>query len=103
LTSDLSKIVENPKESEIIGLLEKNDGQPFLIRENGVLIQVQIEKDVAGKVVTINGRPKLKRLKIGTEKEVLVQKELNMIREAKKTTDTVRLRDLNSTTREALK
>ncbi len=103
LTSDLSKIVENPKESEIIGLLEKNDGRPFLIRENGVLVQVQIEKDHAGRVVTINGRPKLKKLKIGTDKEVLVQKELNMIREAKKTTDTVRLRDLNQTTREALK
>lgn len=103
LTEDLSKIADNPKEAELFILAEKSNGQPFIIRENGLLVQVVVEKDTSGKMLLENGKPKLRKIKLSKEKEALVAREFNVVREAKTVRDTVRLQDLRKTTEDAVK
>lgn len=50
---DPSKILENPKDGDIIKLLEVTKGEAFLIKENGVLLKVVPEFDrITGKSFT---------------------------------------------------
>lgn len=103
LSEDLTKIADNPKEADLIIMAEKSNGQPFIIRENGLLVQVVIEKDDAGKAIMENGKPKLKKIKLSKDKEALVVREFNVVREAKTVRDTVRLQELRRTTEDAVK
>lgn len=103
VTEDLSKIADNPKEAELIIMAEKSNGKPFIIRENGLLVQVIVEKDDAGKAIIENGKPKLKKIKLTKDKEALVAREFNVVREAKTVRDTVRLQELRRTTEDAVK
>jgi hypothetical protein len=103
LTEDLSKIAENPKDSDILSMIEKSNGKPFIIRENGALIQIVPTFDSAGKIVLENGKPKLKKVKLSKDAEVQIAREFNPIREAKVVRDTVRLHQLKAMTTEAVK
>lgn len=103
VTEDLTKIADNPKDADLIIMAEKSNGQPFIIRENGLLVQVVVEKDDAGKAIMENGKPKLKKIKLTKEKEALVAREFNVVREAKTVRDTVRLQELRRTTEDAVK
>lgn len=94
-TEDISKIADNPKESDILILAEKSNGKPFIIRENGDLVQVQIKTDANGKPIYVNGKPEYIKKKLSKEAQVQVAKNLNAIREAKEVRDTVRLQQLN--------
>lgn len=103
VTEDLAKIVENPKDTDILMLFEKSKGKPFLIKENGALVQVIAELDDKGNPILENGKPKLKKVKLSKEAERLVAKEINVIRESKTVRDTARLRDLKKVTVEGMK
>jgi hypothetical protein len=103
VTEDLSKIADNPKEAELFIMAEKSNGKPFIIRENGLLVQVIVEKDDAGKAIIENGKPKLKKIKLTKDKEAIVAREFNVVREAKTVRDTVRLQELRRTTEDAVK
>lgn len=94
-TEDISKIADNPKDADILVLAEKSNGKPFIIRENGDLIQVQIKLDANGKPVYVNGKPELLKKKLSKEAQIQVAKNLDAIKEAKEVRDTVRLQQLN--------
>jgi hypothetical protein len=69
-TDDLSKVADNPKETDLLLMIEKSNGSPFVIKENGQYLTVVPEmKD--GKVVFLNGKPKLIKKKIDKNKAML--------------------------------
>jgi hypothetical protein len=108
LTEDLSKVAENPKDADILFLIEKSNGSPFVIKENGQYLTVVPEmKD--GKVVYLNGKPKIIKKKIDKNKAMLsalrkdIPKEDSMgaLRQAD-TVPSYRLKQLQDAQKDAL-
>ncbi|MGZ3790596.1 MAG: hypothetical protein ACXVLQ_18990, partial [Bacteriovorax sp.] len=76
VVQDQTSIIDNPKEGDIISLLEQTKGQPFLIRENGVLIKVSALLDASGKPqLGADGKPLFKKETLSKkEREIFAQK-----------------------------
>ncbi|MGZ3871121.1 MAG: hypothetical protein ACXVLQ_18605, partial [Bacteriovorax sp.] len=76
---DPATILDNPKEGDIVSLIEQTHGQAFLIRENGTLMKVMVELDAAGKPqLSSNGRPIFKKVKLSKAQQEIIAKETNV-------------------------
>lgn len=101
---DPSKILDNPQETEIVGLLEVTNGQPFLIRENGILMKVTMELDSSGKPQIANGKPRFKKIRLSKSQEATIVKEANLQKSMKEVErDPTRLFNLKSLIKGAVK
>ncbi len=102
---DPNKILDNPKEGEILNLLEQSKGLPFLIRENGFLVKVSAELDAFGKPqLTSNGKLRFKKIRLSKEQQETVVKEALNIQKAMKEVerDPTRLYNLRSLLNESV-
>lgn len=105
LSEDFTKIAENPKENDLQILAVKSDGKPFLIKENGELVQVSMKLDSTGKPVMVNGKIELIKKKLSKDIEQKIARILNPIQNTKMTEDMdqkSRVYDLHNLTRRAL-
>ncbi|MGZ3857870.1 MAG: hypothetical protein ACXVKO_16560, partial [Bacteriovorax sp.] len=76
---DPATILDNPKEGDIVNLIEQTHGQAFLIRENGTLMKVMVELDAAGKPqLSSSGRPIFKKVKLSRVQQDIIAKETNV-------------------------
>ena len=87
---DPSKILDNPQEGEIVNLIEQTHGQPFLIRENGILMKVTVALDSKGNPQLANGKPVFKKERLSKDQEKKLAAEVNVPRLLKEVGDPVR-------------
>ena len=80
---DLSKIPENPPEADIFTLIEKSGGEPFIIRENGVLMKVTASLGSDGKPKIVHGKVQYKKTRLKADQEKLILRDVNAQRELK--------------------
>lgn len=81
---DPSSIIDNPKEGDIINLLEKGHGEPFLIKENGTLVKIAPLLDELGKPkISKDGKPLFKKVRLSKEQQTAIAKEANIIKSSK--------------------
>ncbi len=101
---DPAAILDNPKEGEIVRLLEVTNGQPFLIRENGILMKVTLELDAFGKPQILSGKPRYKKERLSRAQEESVAKYANLPRALKEISGSpTRLFDLKSLLKNSIK
>lgn len=101
---DTSSILENPKETEIANLLEVTNGQPFLIRENGILMKVTMALDTDGKPKKDKGRIRFKKEVLSKAQQETIVKEANIQKSMKEVDrDPTRLFNLKSLLKETVK
>ncbi|MBC7538215.1 MAG: hypothetical protein H7281_05305 [Bacteriovorax sp.] len=82
---DPTNIPENPKEGDIVNFIEESKGQPFLIRENGVLMKVTVELDTKGKPqLANNGKPRFKKVRLSKAQEEIIVKEASNVQKSMK-------------------
>ncbi len=95
---DPTSIMDNPNEKDIVSTLELGNGQPFLIRENGVLMKVSVELDSKGKPKVNNGKIVYKKTKLTKEQQRSVAQEVTNTQKAMKevSNEPVRLYNLRS-------
>lgn len=75
---DPASIIDNPQEGDIANMLEVTNGQPFLIRENGVLMKVLVELDSKGKPQISNGKIRFKKERLTKAQQQFVTQDLNV-------------------------
>lgn len=101
---DPNAILDNPKEGEIVRLLEATNGQPFIIRENGVLIKITLELDTFGKPQIFSGKPRYKKERLTKAQEESIEKFANLPKAMKEITGSpVRLFDLKALLNNSIK
>lgn len=101
---DTASILDNPKETEIAKLLEVTNGQPFLIRENGVLMKVTLALDTDGKPQKDKGRIRFKKEALSKAQQETIVKEANIQKSMKEIDrDPTRLFNLKSLLKETVK
>ena len=94
---DPTKILDNPQEGDIVNIIEQTKGQPFLIRENGVLMSVAVILDSTGNPQMANGKPVYKKIRLSKDQEKSVTKEVNLQKSLKEVgPDHVRLFNLKN-------
>lgn len=104
VVQDTSSILENPKETEIANLLEVTNGQPFLIRENGILMKVTLALDIDGKPQKDKGRILFKKEVLSKAQQETIVKEANIQKSMKEVDrDPTRLFNLKSLLKETVK
>jgi hypothetical protein len=82
---DPTNIPENPKDGDIVNFIEESKGQPFLIRENGILMKVTVELDKSGKPqLADNGKPRFKKVRISKAQEANIVKEASNVQKSLK-------------------
>jgi hypothetical protein len=82
---DPTNIPENPKDGDIMNFIEESKGQPFLIRENGVLMKVTVELDTKGKPqLANNGKPRFKKVRLSKAQEEIIVKEASNVQKSLK-------------------
>ncbi|MDD4976171.1 MAG: hypothetical protein PHY93_17575 [Bacteriovorax sp.] len=82
---DPAHIPENPKDGDIMNFIEESKGQPFLIRENGILMKVTIELDKNGKPqLTDNGKPRFRKVRLSKAQEANIVKEASNVQKSLK-------------------
>lgn len=101
---DPASIVDNPKEGEIASMLEVTNGQPFLIRENGVLMKVLVELDSNGKPQLTKGKIRYKKERLSKEQQQVIVKDTNIQKSLKEVDrDPARLFNLKSLIKKSVK
>lgn len=81
---DPSSIVDNPQEADILNLLERSHGQPFLIKENGTLVKVAPLFDDSGKPqISKDGKPLFKKVRLSKDQQAAIAKETDIIKSSK--------------------
>ncbi len=84
-SNDPAMILENPNEGDISKAMERTNGEPFIIRENGELIKVAPVLDDKGKLVLLSdGTIKYKKIKLSKKQlELIAADNTNVIKAAK--------------------
>lgn len=62
--ADVSTIMADPKESDLLTMAEQTDGKPFIIQEKGEFVRVIPVLDAKGSIVIKNGKMVFKKVKI---------------------------------------